>query len=173
MTFIIWSRPALESSMNQWHQWQWYRESFLQGLLPSYLNGLYFSLLNDDTSPQPDLHALLLWTNLNFSLALLNLRLVLFCVWTFSPFVFFRWRWNQPPLSSENGRFLRHVLWKHGSAVAGYGAFVYIGAKQGSQQMLELTDSRNQYCPLVGYEENIPTHEPRGNYRITIILVLF
>ncbi len=46
-------------------------------------------------------------------------------------------------------RFLRHVFKKHGSAVAGYGAFVYIGAKQGSQQMLELTDSRNEYCHLV------------------------
>lgn len=32
------------------------------------------------------------------------------------------------------------------TVLAGYGAFVYIGAKQGSQQMLELTDSRNQYC---------------------------
>ena len=41
------------------------------------------------------------------------------------------------------------IFKKHGSAVAGYGAFVYIGAKQGSQQMLELTDSRNEYCHLV------------------------
>ena len=63
-------------------------------------------------------------------------------------------------------RFLRHVLLKHGSAVAGYGAFVYIGAKQGSQQMLELTDSRNQYCPLVFQEDMKKTYQHMNRVEI-------
>ena len=41
-----------------------------------------------------------------------------------------------------------------------------VGVNRFSQPILPLGVSR-------GYEENIPTHEPRGNYRITAIFVLF
>lgn len=41
-----------------------------------------------------------------------------------------------------------------------------VGVNRFSQPILPLGVSR-------GYEENIPTHEPRGNYRITVIFVLF